>query len=1385
MSGNLRQALEQVASRFRHLRLWSGLTFCWLSLAVIGALTTLLQPSSVVDSSDSTWLLGSLAILTLISGITCISLSLRSVRDPRWVARRIEAKHPELATELLAAYEEVEKVADGRLGFLQATIVQEALGHRETHDWNETVPTWQIRIAKLAHAVALSLLLVVFASLIGQVRSSAFGGFGRSRVDSSEVQVDPGDTEIERGNSLLVIARFHLGAPSEAHLVVEGGPEGQGRRSMTRSLADPTFAGRVESLESDINYRVEFEGRSTDNYHVRVFEFPALKRADARLVFPTYTKLEPKVVEDVRHVTAVEGTELTLLCRLNKDVTSATLLEKGGESIELARDDSSEHTYSAKWTVTEPGRYKLKLQDADGRLNPIDYEIVINVTRNHPPTVTTTQPSHDVQVSPLEELKLKARMEDDFGLVRQGISYSVGGQEPKEIVLTSPQSPSAKPVSKVAVEHMLEFETMRAIPDQLVTYFFWAEDIGPDGQTRRASGDMFFAEVRPFDEIFRQGEQPSSEQEESEQQEGGNAQESGRLAELQRQIINGTWKLIRRETRSKPTDAFAEDSKTLRESQKAVIEQATQMGERLSDATSKANLEEALKEMRSAEKQLAEAAENGSIKALTPALAAEQAASQALLKLRAREFQVTRNSRSRSRSRSSSSSPSQRQLQQLELSAEENRYEEQRTARAQQENQTQRDREQRENRQVLNRLRELAQRQNDLNDRLKELQSALEAAKTQQAREEIDRQLKRLREQQQEILRDSDELRERMENEENQQRMAEARRQMEQSRDHVRQASQALEEGRLPQALTEGARAGRELNDLREKLRKETSNRFSETMTEMRDQARRLDENQKRLNEQLDAWDKNPQHSLRDTDDRKKVRENAEQQSKQLDQILDRMRTTTEEAEDTEPLLAKNLYDTVRKATEQKIPEALKATQQLVDAGIAEEAAKAAHHAGPGIEQLRQGVEHAAKSVLGDGTEALRRAQGEIDQLADQVNREIEQGTGRETAQRPGSGSQPGRPNETQPPGAGQPGEGDRQGEIAAGPNRQEQSPGGPPRASEKSALNTRSLRPSAPGTPAQQPPQPGRAEAPADSDATGQSPGHGHENAQADPPGPQGRQPRPGQRGQQTKGQQSGEPGGPQEEGQEEQQGEGQQGQQRQGQQGQQGPQGQDQQRQGQQGQQGQQGPQGQGQQGRQGPQGPQGQGQQGRQGQQGPQGQGQQGRQGQQGQQGLGQQGQQGSAQQRQGQQGQPQGGGGGGGSPGGATPAGRDNLGLDQVADRLQGGPGGPITGEGFRQWSDRMRDVEELLEQPEWRAEAARIRDRVRGAREEFRRHSKEPDWNKLQNLVAEPIRELRNRIADEVRRRESPDALVPIDRDPVPPQFADSVRRYYERLGSGK
>ncbi len=1294
MSGRLKEALEQVARRFRRVRLWGGLAACWLVLAIVGLALARMGFWKIPPQ----WTPPTLALLAMMLGLSCALAAIRSARDPRWVARRIESHHPDLGTELLAAVEQVESAPDGRLGFLQSSVVREALEHRESHDWDQTVPGWQLVLVKVVHAFCLAFLMIVLVNLTLQSQSAARGSANPRIADASEVSVEPGDVELERGTALLVVARFHGEPPPDAALVLDGDPGEIPRRPMTRALEDPTFAGRVESVQADLSYHVAFGDRTTPEFHVRVFEYPELKRADAHLDFPAYTGLKPKLVEDIRHVTAVEGTTLTLICRLNKEVAKATLVDKDGASVPLVRDESPSPIYKASFKLEESRKLTVRLVDREGRSNPEEPQITIHVTRNKPPTVRVTRPSHDVDVSPLEELQLAATMEDDFGLVRQGLSYAIGGDVPKEIVLGS-HPDSARPL-RAEASHMLALESMKAVPDQLVSYFFWAEDIGPDGQLRRTAGDMFFAEVRPFEEIFRQGEQPSSSAQMQDQ--NGNAQRAEQLAELQKQIINATWKVIRRETRPKPTETFVEDVKTLRDSQKAVLEQASPLGDRLRDSASKAALAQALDSMRKAHDELGQAATGPDAKKLMPSLAAEQNAYQSLLRLRARESQVVRSRSRQNQSSRSSSSRSRRQLDQLELAPDENRFEEQRSAQSQQE-QTRREQEQAENRQVLNRLRELAQRQKDLNERLKELQAALEAAKTQQAREEWKRQLQRLRDQQEEILRDTDELRQRMEQEQNQERMAEARQQLEQGRENLQQASRALEQGNLPQAQTAGARAGQQLEDLREKVRKQNANQFAQEMTQLRNETRKLDNDQKKINDQLDAWEKKPERSLRESDDRRQLRQAADDQKKKLDQVLDRMRATTQQAEDSEPLLARGLYDAVRQSNEQHIPEALDATRQFVDAGFPDQANRTGRQAGEGLEQLRQNVERAADSVLGDETAALRRARNELDDLANQVNREIAQNQNRANPQ---SRREPGEPGATNEP--------NTRGNRANEPNAEDRRSGNPQDRQADQPRETNANR-------ANEPNAGGRRPDNQQNPQQGQQPGagerqDGNANRENEPnAGPrnpndrQAQQPRPGEAGN-APANRANEPNA-------------------------------DSQNPG----------------NRQGQQNRPGEGQ--RDGQPGDQrGQGQPGGQ-------------------------QPNGGRqGGGGNRGG--------LDLDRIAQAMRqegpagpGGPGGPITGEGFRQWSDRMRDVEELIEDPEWRAEAARIRDRVRGAREEVRRHSREPDWNKLQNLVTRPINELRQKLGEELARRESPDSLVPIDRDPVPPQYAEGVRRYYERLSA--
>lgn len=68
------------------------------------------------------------------------------------------------------------------------------------------------------------------------------------------------------------------------------------------------------------------------------------------------------------------------------------------------------------------------------------------------------------------------------------------------------------------------------------------------------------------------------------------------------------------------------------------------------------------------------------------------------------------------------------------------------------------------------------------------------------------------------------------------------------------------------------------------------------------------------------------------------------------------------------------------------------------------------------------------------------------------------------------------------------------------------------------------------------------------------------------------------------------------------------------------------------------------------------------------------------------------------------------------------------------------------------------------------------------RADFKRHSKDPKWDMVRSQIRAPLAQLRDRVSEELARREKKDALVPIDRDPVPTKFAEQVRKYYENLG---
>jgi hypothetical protein len=614
----------------------------------------------------------------------------------------------------------------------------------------------------------------------------------------------------------------------------------------------------------------------------------------------------------------------------------------------------------------------------------------------------------------------------------------------------------------------------------------------------------------------------------------------------------------------------------------------------------------------------------------------EQAAYASLLKLREREHEVAM-SMQQSGGGGGANSRSQRQLDNLQLKNEENRYQMEQQARAETESA-----QQREDRQILNRLRELARRQNDLNQRLRELQTALEKAEAGPEKQELSEQLKRLQQEQEQILRDAEELQQRLDSADNRARMNEQSQQLQQAREDIQQANESLQQSDVSSAAAEGTRAQRQLRDLRDEFQTRASGQFDDRIQQIRNSARDLESEQQQISEELDGeQNNNAPRSLSENSRHDELPQRMRSQSQRVRNLQQEMQQLVVESEGIEPIMAERLYDAWRESQQTRPDDALDNSAQSIQRGLVDDARALNGEAAQGIEKLREGVDQAAEAVLGDEAEALRRASSELQRLASELENEAQRAQGggqnKQADQATEANAQSGEPSSQSdtgaatesrngaPDGKTTPAGSDTSSEPPSSASQNDENQVAPESLYGRSASQDGANRPSTGGTAGS-----GDGRRRGDRPPAGQPPSLDNRNT-------------PDSRGRAA-------------------------------------------------------------------------------------------------------------------------------------ADP----RLNYDNSDDWLR-----PLSGNDYTDWMDRLRDVENMVADPQLRAEASRIREEARTIRGEVRRHSQPPNWELVDMKVLKPLVELQDRVHEELLRQTDQKSLVPIDRDPVPPEFEDAVRQYYEQLGRGQ
>ena len=539
----LRTALNRVRRRWLVVRWLLAVSrvaagACAGLLLVVAAAALLAPPAAPLLA-----VVGVAALATLAFAARVLWPLRRPPSDDR-VARFVEERCPELEDRVASA---AALAASGPVAGFGELLLADAAERLRGVDPARVVPPARVRRAAargLLALVALATVAVVGSAPLSRVAGAAWLHILPSGV---ELLVDPGDFRLVAGQPFRVRARFSGagGALGRTPPVLSVLDDLAPRQIHMRPAGDGWLA-EFPSVARSFRYRVEAGALTSRDHLVEALSPPRVTRIDVEYTYPAFTGLAPRGEEDGGDLFAPAGTVARLVVHTDKPVVRGELALSDGRRVTL--DNAGDGRRAAVLAVEGDGRYSVRVVDVHGlsNLDPGDY--VVRASADRPPAVRVVRPGGDREVTPLEEVTVEVRAGDDHAVDRLDLVYTVVGREDRVLPFDIPNRAAA-----VAGTRTLFVEDLAVEPGDVITYFARARDAGPAGASNEARSDLYFLEVRPFDNAFEEALSQGA---------GPQAVEMGRLAALQKQIIVATWRLDQQ-----PGDGRAEDVRTVAEAQ--------------------------------------------------------------------------------------------------------------------------------------------------------------------------------------------------------------------------------------------------------------------------------------------------------------------------------------------------------------------------------------------------------------------------------------------------------------------------------------------------------------------------------------------------------------------------------------------------------------------------------------------------------------------------------------------------------------------------------------------------------------------------------------------------------------------------------------------------
>ncbi len=314
-------------------------------------------------------------------------------------------------------------------------------------------------------------------------------------------EVEPGNSEVTKGNNLTISIRVKGEVPKEVFLDIKNKDQTNFEQQQIFSDSLGNYRYEMPAVRNSFQYYAAAENIKSEVYLIEVIDRPIVKTFEVTVNSPAYSKIPPVNQKDNGNVTALIGSVVELKIGSTKNLTKAKL-----EFDDTTKKELEVNGFQAqgKFSVRKDVDYKIILTDGNDNqnLSPITYSI--KALYDAYPSIDIVSPNQNVSLANDNRLPLDAKISDDYGFTKLLLHYKTSSSkyEKTQNDFKTIEIPININLNEEEVSYIWNLTDLNLSAEDVVTYYIEIFDNDNVSGPKSTKSPSFTIRVPSLDELL-------------------------------------------------------------------------------------------------------------------------------------------------------------------------------------------------------------------------------------------------------------------------------------------------------------------------------------------------------------------------------------------------------------------------------------------------------------------------------------------------------------------------------------------------------------------------------------------------------------------------------------------------------------------------------------------------------------------------------------------------------------------------------------------------------------------------------------------------------------------------------------------------------------------